>query len=205
MIAYATRTGTRRNLRLLDEAGWRLLLTPDARWLGDWAGGYALDNGVWGAHQQERPWEPGPFLELLRKHGASADWAVLPDIVAGGAQSLALSVAWRDRVLAHSKQVLLAVQDGMKPADVAQHLGPRVGVFVGGSTEWKLATLRQWGEMGQRLGVWVHVGRVNTVRRILRCVRAGVASIDGTSASRYAKTLPTLDSARRQLALGGLG
>ena len=44
----------------------------------------------------------------------------------------------------------------------------------------------------------VRSGRVNTQRRIRLCAAAGADSFDGTSASRYAVTLPGLDSARRQ-------
>jgi len=133
--------------------------------------------------------------------GPGADWSVLPDIVAGGLASLELSLSWMRRVLDETPRALLAVQDGMVAGDVRPFLGPRVGLFVGGSTSWKLQTLHTWGALGHELGCWVHVGRVNTCRRIHLCASAGATSFDGTSASRYAKTIRPLDAARRQLNL----
>jgi hypothetical protein len=130
--------------------------------------------------------------------GAAADWVVAPDIVAGGPASLDLSLSWLDRCLSACPRVLLAVQDGLTPIDVSPFLGARVGLFVGGSTDWKIATMRQWGALGRDRGCWVHVGRVNTARRINYCHDAGVTSFDGTSASRFAVSLPPLDNARRQ-------
>jgi len=49
-------------------------------------------------------------------------------------------------------------------------------VFVGGSTEWKWATMPMWCGNFQR----VHVGRVNTYRLLWKCHDAGAESCDGT-------------------------
>lgn len=202
MIAYASRTGTRRNLAALREAGWRLLVSAAGvqRHEGFL---YALDNGAWSAYTQGRPFDVPLFEKALAKLGAGADWTVLPDIVAGGARSLELSLQWMRRVLDSSPRGMIAVQDGMAPTDVEPFIGPRVGVFVGGSTNWKLRTMSQWAELARRLGAWCHVARVNTARRISACITAGADSFDGSSASRFVKTLPLLDNARRQLALFG--
>jgi EAL domain-containing protein (putative c-di-GMP-specific phosphodiesterase class I) len=59
-------------------------------------------------------------------------------------------------------------------------------VFIGGSTDWKLgrhaeAVIRA----AQAMGVWVHVGRVNTAQRIEKFLEMGVDSIDGASLSRH--------------------
>jgi len=47
----------------------------------------------------------------------------------------------------------------------------------------------------------LHVGRVNSARRIRLCAMAGADSFDGSSASRLAVSLRNLDNARNQLAL----
>lgn len=159
--------------------------------------GYALDNGAWTAYQSGARWDAGKFLALLDTHGAGADWAVLPDIVGGGAASLAWSLDWRPRVQPLCPRWLLAVQDGMSEAEVGPHVGEGVGVFVGGSTAWKLATLAGWARLARERGAWCHVGRVNSARRIRVCRFMGVDSFDGTSATRFAVTLPALDRARR--------
>jgi hypothetical protein len=132
--------------------------------------------------------------------GSGADWSVVPDIVAGGRASLDLSLRWLRHVLDETPVALIAVQDGMTTDDVRGYIGHRVGLFVGGSTTWKLSTMGEWAALGREHGAWVHVGRVNTARRIKECQIAGVDSFDGTSVSRFAKTLRQLDAARRQMA-----
>jgi hypothetical protein len=202
MIAYASRTGTRRNLEALRAHGWRLLVSP-AGCLRNEGFPYALDNGAWSAYTQGRPFDERAFAVALGKMGACADWTVLPDIVAGGAPSLELSLRWMRRVLDATPKAMMAVQNGMTFDDVRPFVGARVGIFIGGDTQWKLATVDGWCALGREVGAWVHVGRVNTASRIRHCAIAGAKSFDGTSASRFAVTVRPLDAARRQLALWG--
>jgi len=203
----ATGTGTRRNLAAMREAGWGLLLTPDRPELRPgWPPlPYAVDNGAWGCHQQGIEWTPGRWLSLVREHGRTALWCVLPDVVMGGEASLRRSLFWLGRVYPMAARWLIAVQDGMTAERLAAHVGPKVGVFVGGSTEWKEATLPMWGALCRNKGAWFHVGRMNSRRKLLLCTAAGADSVDGTSVTRYAVTLPKLDLAARQMGLGLYG
>lgn len=200
MIAYASRTGTRRNLDGLRRRGWRLMVSA-AGVLRHEGFPYALDNGAWTAFQQGRPFDVRLFEQALRKLGGGADWTVLPDVVAGGLPSLELSLKWMRRVLDESPRALLAVQDGMGVEDVRPFVGPRVGIFVGGSTQWKEETAASWGALGRETAAWVHVARVNTVERIKLCAAAGANSFDGSGPSRYFAAQRPIDRARRQLSL----
>mgnify|MGYP003394195623 FL=1 len=199
MLAYAARTGTRRNLDALRKANWRLVISA-AGVLRTEGFSYALDNGAWTYYQQGKTFDDRVFSLALKKYGPQADWTTIPDIVAGGHQSLDFSLSWMARVLDYSPYALLAVQDGLLPRDVVAFLGERVGIFIGGTTAWKLDTMDQWGLLGKQLHCWVHVGRVNTCRRIARCASAGVTSFDGSSTSRFSVTLPRLEHQRCQLA-----
>ncbi|MCF7989011.1 MAG: hypothetical protein K9M02_01065 [Thiohalocapsa sp.] len=198
MIGYASRTGTRRNLDGLRAQGWRLLVSAADRDLRTEGMRYGLDNGAWSCFLQRRAFDGRAFVRALDRRGEGADWIVLPDIVAGGLRSLDLSLAWHQRLAGHPTPLLLAVQDGMTPSRIAPLVGPRLGLFVGGSTEWKLATVLAWGRLAHERGAYLHIARVNSARRIRLCAAAGADSFDGTSASRYARTLPLLDAARRQ-------
>nr|WP_315384166.1 hypothetical protein [uncultured Sphingomonas sp.] len=213
MIGYASRTGTRRNLAALRAAGWHLIVSARGV-LRSEGFPYALDNGAWTAF---REWQdgakscPDPDLRAFRlalsKVGRNANFIVVPDVVMGGARSWALSRYWlrrlrRDARLRNAK-LLIAVQNGFDPWTVAKYLSPRVGVFVGGDTEWKLATMASWAQLAHARGAICHVGRVNTARRIRACEAAGVDSFDGSSASRFAETLPALERARQQIDLEG--
>jgi hypothetical protein len=127
-----------------------------------------------------------------------ADWLVLPDIVAGGLPSLALSCRYLNRCLSVAPMVLIAVQDGMTPDDLSPLVGPQVGIFLGGSTEWKLARMAEWGKFCADRGIHYHVARVNSIARMSLAASCGADSVDGSSASRYAVSLPKLAYAALQ-------
>lgn len=195
MIAYTSRCSGA-TADALRDAGWRFLLSPGSRPATPYPGmGWALDNGAWSCHTQGTAWDAEAFASLVARVGAGADWIAAPDVVCGGAASLALSLSWLPRLAAH--RVLIPVQDGMTGADLAPVLGPRVGIFVGGSTEWKLSSLGMWGAAARRSGCWLHVARVNTERRIRMCLDVGATSFDGSSPARFRVNLARLDRARR--------
>ena len=198
MMCYASRTGTRRNLDALRAAGWGLLVSRAGVWRTEGFDRYVLDNGAWADHQAGRAFDEDAFERLIEQFGAGADWIVLPDIVAGGLASLALSTRWLNRCLSVCPMALIAVQDGMQETDLAPLVGRSVGVFLGGSTEWKLANMLRWGTFCAERGVYYHVARVNTERRVWLAAASGADSIDGSSATRYAVTLPMLDRATKQ-------
>jgi hypothetical protein len=159
------------------------------------------DNGAWADFQTGRSFDEDAFdrfLDWLAMQSVVPRTLILPDIVAGGLASLELSLRWSNRCLSVCPLVLLAVQDGMTEQDVEPLVGRSVGVFLGGSTQWKISNMAAWGAFCHRLGLYYHVGRVNTEKRMALAIAAGVDSVDGTSATRYAVTLPRLDRASRQ-------
>jgi hypothetical protein len=129
----------------------------------------------------------------LHRFGPAADFVVVPDIVLGGMESLDLSLAWLPRVLEHTPRALIAVQNGMTHNHLAGILSPRVGVFVGGDTEWKEQTMHDWARTAEEAGAWCHVGRVNTLRRLRLCQMGGVHSFDGSGVSRFVKHLDVME------------
>lgn len=201
MLAYASNTGTRRNLAALRGAGWRLLLSPAGCSLDARGFPHALDNGAWHHHQAGTPFDEGAFQDALGRVGPSADWVAVPDVVCGGLASLEFSLRWLERVRRIARVALIPVQDGMTAEHLRPLLNSRVGIFIGGSDAWKEQSAWGWGQLAKERGCWLHVGRVNSIRRISICAAAGATSFDGTSATRYAVTLPKLDRARRQRAL----
>jgi hypothetical protein len=206
MIGYASRTGTRRNLDALRRAGWRLMVSARGP-LRSEGFPYALDNGAWTAFRRGEPFHVPAFEKALARLGPGADWIVLPDIVAGGHASLHFSLGWLGALQGHpalrGARYLLAVQNGMEPQDVALLIGPAVGVFVGGDTPWKLATMASWARLAREHDAHCHIGRVNTACRIRLCAAAGADSFDGSGPSRFVRVLPRLDRARRQIDIEG--
>jgi len=202
MMPYAAQT-TGRNFEALKAAGWAFMVSPDTIRKNRFPVGcpYAIDNGAWAAFKNGTTWDPRPFMALVEQYGEGAEFVVAPDIVAGGLGSLSVSVSWLDR-LSTVARVLIPVQDGMTPEDVRPYLSARVGLFVGGSTEWKLDTLGAWGDLAAETGAYLHVGRVNTRQRIRRCAMAGADSFDGSGVSIFTDTiLPRLQAELSQTTL----
>ena len=160
---------------------------------------FAIDNGAWGCKQRGEKFDSRAFLKLVDRCAGQADFVVIPDIVEGGMESLMFSISWIPK-LSHVVKLLLPVQDGMEPFAVGNVLRNcrNMGIFLGGSTEWKLREMYPWGLVAATMGRHYHVGRVNTRRRIQLAAEAGAHSFDGTSVSRYSKSLPALEDSRRQ-------
>jgi hypothetical protein len=144
---------------------------------------FALDNGAFAAWQQGKPWDPSWLLETLgylRATGFRPDFVVCPDIVTGGAGSLAFSLAWASRPELAGWPLYLAVQDGMAEADVVSLLAPFAGIFVGGSLDWKIRTGAAWVRLAHSQGLPCHIGRVGTEDRAAWARRIGADSIDSS-------------------------
>ncbi len=198
MMCYASRTGTKRNLDALRAAGWGLLVSRAGVWRTEGFDRIVADNGAWADYQAGRDFDEDAYEKFLDWLPITPDWIVLPDVVAGGLRSLALSMRYLNRCAACAPLVLLAVQDGIEPPDVSSVVGAGVGIFLGGSTDWKIRKMAEWGQFCSDRGIHYHVARVNSIRRMSQAIGSGADSIDGSSASRYAVSLPKLAYAARQ-------
>ena len=179
---YASRTGTKTTLENMRKLGWSILVSAAGVLRTEGFKTWSLDNGAWSAFQQGKSFDEDAFSRAIDKVGEGSQWVVLPDIVAGGIASLDLSLKWLQQLQTGCPfRLLIAVQDGIEPDDVREYLGPMVGLFIGGSTEYKLLTMAAWGQLARRRNCYMHVGRVNTLRRISACAQAGADSFDGTS------------------------
>lgn len=209
MTPFFSRTGTKRNLAATRAAGWGMLISATGVWRDEGFDVLAADNGEWTERGNPEPFakREDRYLRFLDWLGDRPRFIALPDIVtnddvAGGPlQSLDLSLSWLERLRGHPCVLLIVVQNGMTPRMLRPFLGSRVGIFVGGSTEWKESTLPMWGQLARETGCYLHVGRVNTKRRIFLCAAAKAHSFDGTSVTKFAETLRLLDQARQQFDL----
>lgn len=202
MIPYAANEGSKRTKEQLRMAGWRVIVTPDHPQLPDRIN-FAIDNGEWSMRNQPLPHDFSRFADLVDRYGCAADFVVLPDIVGAGDESLALSISWIPR-LRTLRNLLLPLQDGMLAEKVGNVLREHrnVGLFLGGTTEFKLREIYAWGMVAASWRRWYHVGRVNSIRRIRLCAEAGATSFDGSSAAIFSRSkLPRLDPARKQPSL----
>lgn len=153
---------------------------------GDWTAGRAFDDDAFMRDVRA-------MLELPEEH--RPDFAVLPDQVAAGSVSLAMSLAWLARLGRLPIRWALAVQDGMTP-DVVPWGAPFEVIFVGGSTRWKLETAGAWVEAAHAHAHRVHVGRVGSARRVRWARSIGADSFDSALPLWGERNLRPFEAAR---------
>lgn len=137
---------------------------------------WAADNGCYA--QGER-FDAGNWLEwlaALRRYRERCLFAVVPDVLADCAATWERSAPY----IATVKQL------GYRPAYVSQDgetnwpEGAEC-LFIGGTDAWKLSeeSYRLAARAGAA-GLHVHMGRVNSMQRLIACRVSGIDSADGT-------------------------
>lgn len=141
---------------------------------------WAADNGKFGkGWPGADAWFAWLQRQASRYEPALCLFAVAPDEPMDAARTLAESLPWLPRIRALGLPAAFAAQDGCDelglPWDEFDVL------FIGGSTDWKI------GPVAQRLaaeakgrGKGVHMGRVNSRRRLAIAEWFGCDSADGT-------------------------
>jgi hypothetical protein len=124
------------------------------------------------------------YLELLSKMSARARrrclFAAAPDVLGDPVATLERSAAFVYRIRAwFGLPVAVVAQDGLEDMDVPW---PWFDVlFLGGSTAWKLGPgARALTAEAKARGKRVHMGRVNSLRRLRYAEWIGCDSADGT-------------------------
>ena len=156
---------------------------------------YALDNGAfscwdmrancfdhdkWATKEEE--WRK--LLIWAQFQDCKARWAIVPDVIGDGQATIQQWSKYAPTVQAANIPLAVAVQDGMTRDDV-RSLFPRPDVIaVGGTTEWKWATVEMWARSFPR----VHVLRCNSPQKLYELEAMGVESCDGTGWNRGDKT-----------------
>lgn len=113
-------------------------------------------------------------------------FVVVPDAVADHRETLRLWDEWwlTVRELTGGQPCAFVAQNGATVDNVPWD--ELDALFVGGDTEWKLShhAARLTWEAHER-GKWVHMGRVNSAKRIARALGTMCDSFDGTKWSRW--------------------
>lgn len=131
--------------------------------------------------------EDEAYLEWLSKHIPISDrclFATAPDVrpefhAYPAEETIAKSLPMLPRIRLLGFRAALVAQDGLERCDVPWDAFD--ALFIGGSTSWKLGThatalIRQAKDRDK----WVHVGRVNSLRRLRHVQWQGADSADGT-------------------------
>lgn len=140
---------------------------------------FALDNGRFAAPER---WVAGDWLEWLaglRRHQQNCVFAVAPDVVADATATLELSLPYLPTIRQLGFKAAYVSQDGATsrtlPWDAFDCL------FVGGTNAWKLSeeSYELVAEAKGR-GKSTHMGRVNSLQRMVAAAVSKCDSVDGT-------------------------
>jgi len=148
---------------------------------------WAIDNGAYSKFVYDKFWNL--LIETwIRQQAGMPLFVAVEDVVADGKRTLDLFMDWKihleDEIGFIPWNLALVLQNGMEDMDLPWDEFP--AVFVGGTTDWKLYGAISLAKEAKRRGKYVHVGRVNTHRR-LRWARdvLGADSVDGTNFTRF--------------------
>jgi hypothetical protein len=145
---------------------------PGERW--------AADNDAFGA------WDELRFITMLDRcqDWPGCLWVAAPDVVGNARATIERFWDWHIEIAGRGLPIALVGQDGAENLDLEWHAFD--AFFIGGSTEWKLShAAADLAEEGKRRGKWVHIGRVNSRRRLRIAYDLGADSVDGTGWSRF--------------------
>jgi hypothetical protein len=140
---------------------------------------FAADNGCFA---QGESFVPGDWLEWLaglRRYRERCLFAVAPDVVLDADATLLRSLPYLPTIRQLGFPAAFVSQNGCRPDLVPWDATDCL--FVGGDDAWKLGEA-SWAlcREAKRRGKWVHVGRVNSFRRLRACAISDVDSADGT-------------------------
>jgi hypothetical protein len=145
-----------------------------------WSNPWAADNAAFSNFDAD-----AYRLMLDMVHGTPGCLFVsVPDVVADAFATFELWREWAPVVKGYGLPTAFVLQDGVE--DVGVPWLECDAVFIGGSTDFKIGpTARMCVREAQRLGKWVHMGRVNTMRRMRYAQSLGVDSVDGSGFARF--------------------
>lgn len=112
----------------------------------------------------------------------------VPDVVANADATLALWYRWQSGVRRRGLPVGFVAQNGCEHG-VMPPWHEFDALFIGGDDQWKLGPeVRSLVAEAKRRGKHVHMGRVNSVRRLRYALAIGCDSVDGTKYCRFRDT-----------------
>ncbi len=138
---------------------------------------WCADNGCFGAGY---PGDVGWFAWLARQGDAGTClFATAPDVLCDHQRTYLRADPWLDRIRGLGYRAAFVAQNGARPHKLDWD---RFDVlFIGGDDGFKLGPVaREIVGAARSRGKWVHMGRVNSLRRARYADAIGCDSIDGT-------------------------
>jgi hypothetical protein len=156
-----------------------LINTPNTNYkIHDWPA-WAADNGAFNAktYVGDEAWFA--WLKGKAEYAGNCLFATAPDVVGDARATLDRSLPWLPRIRVLGFKAALVAQDGLGKLDVPWDAFDVL--FIGGTTEFKLGPeAAQLCREARRRGVSVHMGRVNSFKRLRYAADLDCDTADGT-------------------------
>lgn len=165
-------------LGMIDTPAQRMARPSDVEW--------CADNGCFGkGFPGEAKWYAWLTRQAEQLDASRCLFATAPDVVADHAATVARSAPWLPKIRELGLPAAFVAQNGMTVDDLEQLADSFDVLFVGGDTDWKLgAQARAIVAAAKARGKHVHMGRVNSRKRLRYASSIGVDSCDGTLLTR---------------------
>lgn len=140
---------------------------------------WAADNGRFA---KPDAYTDASYLTWLRRLAGHRDrclFATAPDVVGDAQATLDLSLPMFASIHEEGYPAAFVAQDGLIERMVPWTLFETL--FIGGTTQWKLShRAERLISHAKKHGKWVHMGRVNSLKRFRIAAALGCDSVDGT-------------------------
>jgi hypothetical protein len=142
---------------------------------------FAADNGAFSFFD---PVAFGKLLDRLERHPIKPIFVVSPDVFGDAAATFKLFQEWEPKIRSRGLPVALVLQAGQDKVPI---LWDRIdAIFVGGPDfHRRKPYVAEYCRKAKALGKWIHVGRVNSARRLDWAIDLGADSVDGSGISRF--------------------
>lgn len=139
---------------------------------------WCADNGCFNDKKfnENRWWA---WLSANAYAARTCRFATAPDVIGDHYATVVRSAPWLPEIRTLGYPAAFVAQDGAQIHTVPWSTFDVL--FIGGTTEFKLGdTAAGLVKHAKELGMWVHVGRVNSLKRLRYAEAIGADSVDGT-------------------------
>lgn len=118
------------------------------------------------------------YLENRRGNIETCLGIVAPDVIGDARATYHEFETWGVYIRRLGYPVAYVAQDGQESLEFPPCFDV---LFIGGSTGWKMSDAALWCiKWGKAKGKWIHVGRINSLKRVRHFLLSDVDSVDGT-------------------------
>lgn len=145
---------------------------------------WAADNDCFQRLDVEAYWQM--ITRVSRADRSNLLWVAVPDVVGNAQETINRWYEWYPQLDHLGLPAAFVGQDGI--GSIADQIPwhEMTALFIGGSTAWKLSQeAEDLAREAKARGKWLHMGRVNSAKRIRHALEIDCDSIDGKSFSAW--------------------